>query len=348
MKKWFPVISLFLILIFVSFDITAQTRTDRLDMEQTRRYRDIEEKISETICNLSWLIEVTDEQLRSEITPSTNPTSRFQFDLKNFIKSNEPCDNETGNRPLHLVLSSLIVSSFVADVLIAFGADLFVLNNDEAMPVEGSGYYWFAFRDEVGIDIEQVRNRLFEKKLSETICNLSWFTEVTGEQLQSEITVGAYYTSRLRFDLRNFIRSNKPCDNEAGNRPLHLALSSVRVRSSVIDVLIAFGADLYVLNNDGVMPVDGEGYNRRSHSSNNVRTLRELSGCSSITIARNGTLFCRSVNGVCNNSQRNSCSAGRANDAAIADTEIRYRWQCVGSNGGTTATNCRKLKFILQ
>ena len=50
------------------------------------------------------------------------------------------------------------------------------------------------------------------------------------------------------------------------------------------------------------------------------------------------------VNGVCNNSQRNSCSAGTANDGAIADTKTHYRWHCVGSNGGTTATNCQKAK----
>ena len=50
------------------------------------------------------------------------------------------------------------------------------------------------------------------------------------------------------------------------------------------------------------------------------------------------------VNGVCNNSQRNSCSAGTANDAAIADTSTHYTWHCEGSNGGTTATNCQKAK----
>ena len=52
------------------------------------------------------------------------------------------------------------------------------------------------------------------------------------------------------------------------------------------------------------------------------------------------------VNGVCNNSQRNGCSAGRANDAVIADTNTHYTWHCVGSNGGTTATNCQKAKPV--
>ena len=48
------------------------------------------------------------------------------------------------------------------------------------------------------------------------------------------------------------------------------------------------------------------------------------------------------VNGRCNNSQRNDCSSGTANDAAIADTSLVYRWHCVGSGGGSTDTNCQK------
>ena len=52
------------------------------------------------------------------------------------------------------------------------------------------------------------------------------------------------------------------------------------------------------------------------------------------------------VNGVCNNSQRNSCSSGTSNDAAIADTATHYRWHCEGSNGGSTATNCQKAKPV--
>ncbi len=53
-----------------------------------------------------------------------------------------------------------------------------------------------------------------------------------------------------------------------------------------------------------------------------------------------------SVNGVCNNSQRNGCSAGRANDAVIVDTNTHYTWHCEGSNGGTTAQSCQKLMPI--
>ena len=52
------------------------------------------------------------------------------------------------------------------------------------------------------------------------------------------------------------------------------------------------------------------------------------------------------VNGVCNNSQRNGCSAGRANDAVIADTNTHYTWHCEGSNGGTTAQNCQKARPV--
>ena len=50
------------------------------------------------------------------------------------------------------------------------------------------------------------------------------------------------------------------------------------------------------------------------------------------------------VNGACNNSQRNGCSSGTANDNAVPDTDTHYKWSCVGSNGGTTATNCQTAK----
>ena len=52
------------------------------------------------------------------------------------------------------------------------------------------------------------------------------------------------------------------------------------------------------------------------------------------------------VNGVCNNSVRNGCSKGTANDNAIADTSTLYKWHCVGSNGGNTVTNCQKAKSV--
>ena len=52
------------------------------------------------------------------------------------------------------------------------------------------------------------------------------------------------------------------------------------------------------------------------------------------------------INGVCNNSQRNGCTAGTSNDSAIADTNIHYKWHCVGLHGGTTATGCQKAKPI--
>ena len=44
------------------------------------------------------------------------------------------------------------------------------------------------------------------------------------------------------------------------------------------------------------------------------------------------------VNGECNNSIKNGCSQGTLND--IGDSETHYQWQCLGSNGGTTATDC--------
>ena len=52
----------------------------------------------------------------------------------------------------------------------------------------------------------------------------------------------------------------------------------------------------------------------------------------------------QAVNGRCNNTVNNGCSAGTANDAAITDTATLWNWHCVGSNGGNTATNCAKAK----
>ena len=50
------------------------------------------------------------------------------------------------------------------------------------------------------------------------------------------------------------------------------------------------------------------------------------------------------INGVCNNSQRNGCSAGTLNDSAISDTSTHYRWHCEGLHGGTAAKNCQMVK----
>lgn len=46
------------------------------------------------------------------------------------------------------------------------------------------------------------------------------------------------------------------------------------------------------------------------------------------------------INGVCNNSVQNGCSAGMANDAAIPDTGTDYQWRCDGANGGTDSGVC--------
>ncbi len=50
----------------------------------------------------------------------------------------------------------------------------------------------------------------------------------------------------------------------------------------------------------------------------------------------------RSIDGQCDNSRKNGCVTGEANDGAIADTEEFYLWHCVGINKGETATDCRK------
>ena len=46
------------------------------------------------------------------------------------------------------------------------------------------------------------------------------------------------------------------------------------------------------------------------------------------------------VNGACDNTQRNKCSAGDPNDTAVDDDQTHYKWSCMGRYGGTDATTC--------
>ena len=48
------------------------------------------------------------------------------------------------------------------------------------------------------------------------------------------------------------------------------------------------------------------------------------------------------VDGVCDDSVRNGCAAGRANDAAFPDYSTVYVWRCDGLNGGTNSSKCAK------
>ena len=46
------------------------------------------------------------------------------------------------------------------------------------------------------------------------------------------------------------------------------------------------------------------------------------------------------VDGVCDDSVRDGCSAGTANDIAVADTTSHYRWRCDGIHGGANSGTC--------
>ena len=48
------------------------------------------------------------------------------------------------------------------------------------------------------------------------------------------------------------------------------------------------------------------------------------------------------VNGACDESVRNGCSAGTANAAAFPDSSTAYAWRCDGSNGGDNSDRCSK------
>ena len=51
-----------------------------------------------------------------------------------------------------------------------------------------------------------------------------------------------------------------------------------------------------------------------------------------------------STNGVCDESVRNGCAAGRPNDAAFPDTPTEYAWRCDGLNAGQNSGRC--VKFL--
>ena len=50
------------------------------------------------------------------------------------------------------------------------------------------------------------------------------------------------------------------------------------------------------------------------------------------------------VDGVCDESVRDGCSAGTANDIAVADTTSHYRWRCDGEHGGANSGTCTRAK----
>lgn len=54
------------------------------------------------------------------------------------------------------------------------------------------------------------------------------------------------------------------------------------------------------------------------------------------------------VNGVCNNSTRNSCYAGTPNDQTINDDDNYYKWRCDGIDGGTNSGTCQIEKYTAQ
>ena len=52
------------------------------------------------------------------------------------------------------------------------------------------------------------------------------------------------------------------------------------------------------------------------------------------------------IAGSCDNSVRNGCSSGVANDAVESDTTTEYRWRCDGSGGGVHSVVCKRNKPI--
>ena len=100
----------------------------------------LQERISATICNQQWLVEVAVEDLRAEVARYQHfPVDSFwnrlfsshvQLGLKNFISDNNPCDFETGDTPMRLAFYGDGADSDVIFFLYRLGAELPTLTPD--------------------------------------------------------------------------------------------------------------------------------------------------------------------------------------------------------------------------
>ena len=66
-------------------------------------------------------------------------------------------------------------------------------------------------------------------------------------------------------------------------------------------------------------------------------------GCEGASCIGDGSMSCTGntpVDGVCDNTVRNGCSAGKANDGAVANTGSHYRWRCDGLCNGAGSPVC--------
>ena len=108
MKKYYSAISFLLLVGFISTDAISQARIDsnfyaeriaefnRLNRESIER--------SETVCNSSWLKSVTDQEVYTRVQSHIFNYPSSSSHLYDFIRSNTPCDSETGDTSLLLAL----------------------------------------------------------------------------------------------------------------------------------------------------------------------------------------------------------------------------------------------------
>ena len=101
----------------------------------------LQDVLSETICNLEWLSRATSEDIQGLLPAYSIPLLNFLFalpiqkNLSRFVSSNEACDTETGNTPLHLAFYAKATPD-VFITLIDNGAKLSYSNNDGITALE--------------------------------------------------------------------------------------------------------------------------------------------------------------------------------------------------------------------
>ena len=132
MKKYYRVIYSLLLVSFMSVDAVSQVRIDSIgvDVLAEMRQNRLEEEKSATVCNPSWLREATAQDVDTELRRFDNDTFDYFFPsgLHHFIRSNDPCDFETGDRPLDIA-EDAGASPAVISALMDFGAESYPINN---------------------------------------------------------------------------------------------------------------------------------------------------------------------------------------------------------------------------
>ena len=189
--------------------------------------------------------------------------------------------------------------------------------NDAAVADTGTYYRWRC--DGTGGEVNSV------------ICQIPKPNPVVGvcdETVRNGCSYGTY--SVLTGDTSYYKWRCDGLNGGANSRTCKILKSSFVV--GVCDETVRNGCSTGTAN-DAVEPDDTDTYKWRCDGSGGGGNSRTCS-----------VLKSKVVVGSCNNTKRNGCSTGTANDVAVTDTSTHYRWRCDGIVGGANSVACRSAK----